>query len=249
MSKQTIEKVIASMDGPLSVKTFFEKILKNSPNTAKHSQSSTRTDLRDSYDDPEAMMGSIELSPEEAKQIYTFKANLKHRKGLWRTIEIQGEQTLGDFDRELRSAFEHDWDHMSGFWKLFQQGKRKKYSEEDLGSLNSFGEGEATDVSIAELELSVGGRLKYVYDFGDWVEHDIVLESLANPEAGAKYPRVVAKNKPRYRYCASCKKKGRKTRATWFCVQCSDEKGKTMNFCDDCCSKFHEVHYITEIVY
>ena len=30
------------------------------------------------------------------ENIYVFKVALRHRKGLWRKIEIRGDQTLGD---------------------------------------------------------------------------------------------------------------------------------------------------------
>ena len=45
--------------------------------------------------------------------------------------------------------FEHDWDHMSGFWKLVRRGQSRRFREVDLGSFNPFGEGEAADLTIA----------------------------------------------------------------------------------------------------
>ncbi len=49
--------------------------------------------------------------------IYVFKVVLKYRKGLWRKIEIRGDQTLGDFDEIIREAFNYDsWDHLSMFF-------------------------------------------------------------------------------------------------------------------------------------
>ncbi len=61
-------------------------------------------------------------------------------------------------------------------------------------SVDPFGEGE--DQSIAELELQPGDALKYVYDFGDWIEHRLILEEIFEPQAKAIYPRIVAQNKP-----------------------------------------------------
>ena len=38
------------------------------------------------------------------EKVYVFKVVLKYRKGLWRLIEIKGNQTLADFDRIIRIA-------------------------------------------------------------------------------------------------------------------------------------------------
>jgi len=38
--------------------------------------------------------------------------------------------------------------------------------------------------------------LKYVFDFGDWIEHTLTLTAIHPPERGVKYPREVSRNKP-----------------------------------------------------
>jgi hypothetical protein len=66
----------------------------------------------------------IPLSPEQEQltwgreaQVYRFKATFKHRKDLWRRLEILGSQTLGDLDDMMRAAFRHDFhDHLSEFY-------------------------------------------------------------------------------------------------------------------------------------
>ena len=48
------------------------------------------------------------------EKVYVFKVALKYRKGLWRRIEIKGDQTLADLDHIIRIAFNHDtWDHLT----------------------------------------------------------------------------------------------------------------------------------------
>lgn len=206
--------------------------------------------LKDVYEEEAPPRAEVALSPEERRQVYRFKAALKHRKGLWRRIEIQGGQTLGDFDYILRTAFEHDHgDHLSGFWKRVRRGKSRRYREIDLGSINPFDGGEAGDLSIAGLQLQPGDELKYVYDFGDWIEHLITLEELVEPEEGVKYPRVVAQNRPRYSYCESCKAEGRKTVATWICLDCTNREQREVLVCEDCLMKYHEDHYAEELLY
>ncbi len=190
-----------------------------------------------------------QISAEEKRQVYRFKAYLKHRKGLWRRIEIQGGQTLAKFNDILQSAFGHDFDHMGGFWKLVRRGNSRRFREVDLGSINPFSEGDGADVLIAAVGLKPGETMKYVYDFGDWIEHRLELEEIVDPEADAEYPRVVAQNRPRYRYCRHCKEAGQKTRATWICIECSNNEEENVLVCEDCVNKYHEDHYTNDILY
>lgn len=198
----------------------------------------------------EPRVAEKEFSKEEGEQVYRFKAAFKYRKGVWRVIEIQGKQTLADLDYILRDEFGHDTtDHLSGFWKLIRRGNTRHYRRVDLGSINPFGEGEAADLRIAGLGLKVGDRMEYVYDFGDWIEHDIVLEEIRPSEPNVEYPRLVRRNKPRYRYCEHCKAKGKKTVATYICIECSQEEGREVLVCEECLEEYHEDHYAEEYVY
>ena len=197
----------------------------------------------------ESLVEEASYTSTEGEQVYRFKAYLQHRKGLWRRIDILGKQTLSELDYLLRNVFEHDRDHMSGFWKLVRRGQSQRFQEVDLGSLNPLREGVAAEIAIAELELETDQELKYVYDFGDWIEHRLTLEAINEPEADIEYPRLVEKNKPRYRYCHHCKSKGRKQVATWFCLECSEQEQTNVLACETCISEYHENHYGDEILY
>jgi hypothetical protein len=190
------------------------------------------------------------LSKDQKNQVYRFKASLWHRKGLWRRIEIQGGQTLADFDQALRDSFEHDtFDHLSGFWKLTRRGGSRRFREIDLGNINPFEGGGAADTLVASLELEPGDALKYVYDFGDWVEHRIELEAIVEPEKDTKYPQMMGQNKPRYRYCHDCKKAGKKEIAAWVCITCCNRFQENVFLCETCADRDHEDHYTEEILY
>lgn len=189
------------------------------------------------------------FSPDQGRQVYRFKAVLVHRRGLWRVIEIQGLQTLADFDSVLRDAFNHDFsDHLGGFWKRVPRGRTRRFREIDLGYVDPFGGGDAAGLRIAGLGLEVGDELKYVYDFGDWIEHHITLDAILEPKK-SEYPRIVDQNVPQYEDCQSCQAQGRKSRATWICLECSDEEGRAVLVCDDCLGRAHEDHYAEEILY
>lgn len=190
------------------------------------------------------------FSPAQGRQVYRFKAALWHRRGLWRRVEIQGKQTLADLDTILRDAFEHDpSDHMGGFWKRIRRGKGKRFREIDVGDVNPWGEGNGAEAHIAGLGLEPGHQLKYVYDFGDWIEHRLTLEEIVEPEAEVKYPRIIAQNRPRYKNCQSCQDQGRKTRATWICLTCSNQQQREILVCEDCLVKDHKDHFAREILY
>lgn len=200
----------------------------------------------------EADQGASPLSPVEAGQVFRFKAAFQHRPSLWRRIEIGGDQTLADFNRILVSAFKHDGDHLGGFWRRARRGQTNRYREIGLGSVDPFGDGEGAKVRIAEIGLDVGDELKYVYDFGDWIEHQLTLEEIRpakQSDRTAQLPRIVEQNKPRRRYCRDCQDEGRRTLATWVCITCSNDIGEEVLICEECLTQYHEDHYADEIVY
>ncbi|MCL5999366.1 MAG: plasmid pRiA4b ORF-3 family protein [Chloroflexi bacterium] len=202
------------------------------------------------------------VSKEQREQVYRFKAALAYRPNLWREIEVQGKQTLADLDLLLREAFNHDvFDHLGGFWKLIPRGiqgkpgvtkrgaaRQARYREVKLGHVEPMGGGEGARIRIAELELAIGDRLKYVYDFGDWIEHHLTLEAIETPQASVKYPREVARNQPEYVYCVECQKKGKQKVAKWICLECTTGPDHEIMLCEKCADR-HEEHYLEEILY
>ena len=192
------------------------------------------------------------LSTSEAQQVYRLKAYLVHRTGLWRRIEIQGEQTLADLSSCLVDAFNHDSDLLGGFWKLVRRGNSIRVCEVELGDVDPFGDGSGAAVRIVNIDWELGEEIKYVYDFGDWIEHRLFLEALVpaeQAETSDVYPRFIAKNEPRYQNCKSCLIEGKKVVATWICIDCSNSQQKDFVLCEECASKYHEDHYSTEILY
>lgn len=136
------------------------------------------------------------VTKEQRTLVYRFKVVLRHVPDVWREVEILGGQTLGDLNDVLISAFHHNFEHLAGFWKIVpRQGKKIRYRQVDLGIVDPLGGGSAADVEIAALGLKEGDQLKYVFDFGDRLEHRLTLESISPAEPGVKYPRCL-KNEP-----------------------------------------------------
>jgi hypothetical protein len=193
------------------------------------------------------------FTKQQGQQVYRLKIALVYQRRIWRRIEIQGHHTLADLDDTIREAFNHDvFDHLGGFWKLVARSgrKRKRYREVDLGHVYPGGQdGDGAKTCIAEIGLQVGDRMKYVYDFGDWIEHLIILEAIDEPKQNADYPREIKRNKPKYVHCVECLKEGIETNAEWICLTCSNEKQIDLVLCEGCMEKHNDEHYIVEIIY
>lgn len=134
------------------------------------------------------------FTPQQSRQVYRLKTVLKHRKSLWRRVEIQGGQTLADFDSVLHNAFDHGTGHLASFYKLVRRGQTNHFREIRLGNVDLFSSGDGLGLRIAGLGLRVGDRLKYVYYS---IEHEITLEAIVSPQPNTKYPRISERNKPR----------------------------------------------------
>jgi len=197
------------------------------------------------------------LSPEQGGAIYRLKIHPTGNKKLWRQIEILGAQTLRDLNEFLVVEFKHDWDHMGGFWRLVPRGASKRMREVEIAQVSPFAdaEDEGADLRLAELNLEVGSRLRWVYDFGASHQYDLLIEAVeeASPTpAVTDFPRVVAQNKPEYLYCTLCQAEGRQSIATYICYDCTHDREQTVAYCDACLRQHddeHEDHYTEEIVY
>lgn len=88
-----------------------------------------------------------------------------------------------------------------------------------------------------------------MYDFGNWIEHRLKLETIGEPEESASYPRITGQNKPRYQDCRVCQDDGRKTVATWICYTSSGKEQRDILLCETCMEAHDEDHYLEEILY
>lgn len=136
------------------------------------------------------------FTQEQAQKVYRFSARAKRTQRAC-IIEILGKHTLGDFDAVMRRAFRLDsFDHLSEFTRVISRGKGKRPHRTEYGELNPFEPTPARQVHLAGLGLDVGAELEYVYDFGDWLEHTLILESIGDSDPAAKYPRVLPAHQP-----------------------------------------------------
>jgi len=152
---------------------------------------STLDFLRAPLDAPE--FRGERFTREQGAKVYRFVAAKNYGKQT-RVVEILGRQTLAAFDDVMREAFDLDtFDHLSEFTRITPRGKGKKPREQQYGEINLFEPTPAMKLRVAGLGLEVGAQLEYVYDFGDWLTHKLVLERMGAAERGVKYPRVLEK--------------------------------------------------------
>jgi tetratricopeptide (TPR) repeat protein len=140
------------------------------------------------FDEPEEE--AVEEKPftaKQGKQVYRFRASRGKKTFV---VEAQGKNTLGDLDAVMREAFDRDpFDHLSEFTLIAPRGKGNQPRRQPCGPLDPLGEYAAHKVRLAGLGLEPGAQLEYVYDFGEGLEHALVLEAIEEPEKGAEYPR------------------------------------------------------------
>ena len=121
------------------------------------------------------------ISKADAKKEYSFAVTLIRGTEKTRHITLSGDCSMAEFDYALRELFDHDdMDHMGGFWLRQKRAHGNKFREIEIATINPLGEGDNADLTIAELGLQPGDELKYVYDFGDWIEHRIVFLKRVN---------------------------------------------------------------------
>jgi hypothetical protein len=121
---------------------------------------------------------------------------VKLNPSISRTIEIRGDQTLGDLHQAIYDAFDRWDDHLYEFQfgKQPMDPKAKIYGlGSDFGA--SFGpEGPSAaklyKIRIDSLALMVRSNFFYWFDFGDDWWHEITVEDIKDEIPDGTYPKV-----------------------------------------------------------
>ena len=115
---------------------------------------------------------------------YTFKVSLE--KNVWRKIKLSHKDSLEDLHLAIQQAFEFDNDHLYAF---FMDGKR--YSRNAYHSPRG-DEGPFTDEAIiGKLDLYVGQKILYYFDYGDSWEFAVQLLTIDENEPPLKKPMII----------------------------------------------------------
>ncbi len=97
---------------------------------------------------------------------------------VWRRVHVPSSATLADLHRVLQAVMGWEDYHLHSF----ETGWDRSYGHQ----------GAAETVTLAAVLPRVGGRLAYVYDFGDHWLHEVEVEKIHRPAPRVRYPRCTA---------------------------------------------------------
>jgi hypothetical protein len=87
--------------------------------------------------------------------VYVIKITKKHKKTIWKKIQILETQTLGDLDKIIRESFLYDLhDHLSEFYS------GKVWASESYGEIEPGGLGKGASKRIKDLRIQLGARFE-----------------------------------------------------------------------------------------
>jgi hypothetical protein len=103
---------------------------------------------------------------------------------VWRRVRVPAAYTLDRLHRVIQYAMGWQDCHLHSF----------EIDGEQYGEPDPDGELALLDEMDYRLEdvTRIGGRLRYTYDFGDWWEHDVIVEDVLRADPVARYPLCVA---------------------------------------------------------
>ncbi len=145
---------------------------------------------------------NLQLPEPEAKNgIFIFKASIKiyiqkskdkfSTETVWRKIAIPSNLTLYDLSSAILNAFDFANDHLHQFTYKDRQGVKKNiihpYTQHEDG------DGFTDRILLRDWQINIGDRIIYVFDFGDWWEFNVVLESIDEPDPKIKKAKVIDK--------------------------------------------------------
>ncbi len=107
---------------------------------------------------------------------------------VWRRVLIPNNYTLGWLHSVIQTSMGWDGDHVHAFW--VRDVMYQAIADEPFSNTNETEDEDA--VTLAELYLKPGNKIKYEYDFGDGWRHDIKVEKILPLDPDAAYPQCVA---------------------------------------------------------
>ena len=120
------------------------------------------------------------------RQLYQFKIALRDiSPQIWRRVQVWEDYTLDQLHRVLQIAMGWENYHLYEF-RIAGAKYRDPHPENEPEILN------AKRTRIRTVLSCVGAAFEYVYDFGDYWQHDLTLEAILPPSPETKYPRCIA---------------------------------------------------------
>ncbi len=123
-------------------------------------------------------------SPSDDKSVYQLKVTLLDiAPPVWRRFQVPAEVSLHRLHLVLQQVM--GWDNYHLY--RFEIGSTE-YSEPDDEQDYGLDYEDSTQVTLGRVVSYPGARFLYVYDFGDYWRHGLLLEDVLKREPGTEYP-------------------------------------------------------------
>jgi len=120
-----------------------------------------------------------------SRQIFEFRLSLEHvQPTVWRRILVPDDCTLARLHKVIQAVMNWQDYHLHEFMVKGQAYGDPAVDEEDRLL-------DDRTVRLRNLDLAIGDRVEYAYDFGDNWQHVLKLEDKMPPSAEVVYPLCV----------------------------------------------------------
>jgi hypothetical protein len=127
--------------------------------------------------------------------VYIFRVSFRRRMGLYRTISIGANQTLEDLHYAIQAAFDWDADHLYSFFlscKRWDRDTEYALMDDDFRADYDLPLSRDTrKAKIRGLQLEVGSRMLYLFDYGDNHEFIVELVSKGKQAVNNELPAII----------------------------------------------------------
>jgi hypothetical protein len=123
----------------------------------------------------------------EPTKVYRVHVSLQEiSPPIWRVLELSSRTTLKQFHRILQIAMGWEDSHLHEFIVNGQRYGTPDPHYDEVGEVVA-----EAGARLARVLPMPGASILYLYDFGDFWQHDIRLESAEQAEPGVTYPRLL----------------------------------------------------------
>jgi hypothetical protein len=120
----------------------------------------------------------------KAPDIYQIKITLEQvSPAIWRQILVPADLFLHDFHKVIQTAMGWENAHLHQFTK---NGRTFGIADDESDLSDKFMD--YTSIRLMDILKKESDTMKYIYDFGDYWTHEILLEKILEPNSDLFYP-------------------------------------------------------------